>query len=138
MAPSDQSRTNRLTIYMIEPKFQAIDDIVEENSKRLPFDGVGTFVYEDSHPRPPAWITNFFGNAFQASLSLTTSSAKALYVVPIGQGKGTIHFAVAFGSGRHLLRAGVTENQDSLVRDGDFSSVWTPICRFQNSMADSV
>ncbi len=116
MAPSDQGRTNRLTIYMIRPKFQAIEDIVEENSKRLPFDGVGTLVYEDSHPRPPAWIAKFFGNAFHASLSLTTSSAKALYVVPIGKGKGkgTIHFAVAFGTGRHLLKAGVTEGRFGL------------------------
>lgn len=114
MAPSDQGRINRLTIYMIKPKFQAIDDIVEENSKKLPFDGVGTFVYEDSHPRPPAWITNFFGSAFQASLPLTTSSAKALYVVPIGKGKGTLYFAIAFGSGRHLLKVGVPEGRFGL------------------------
>jgi uncharacterized protein (TIGR04141 family) len=114
MTPRNQGGINRLTIYMIKPKFQSIDDIVEENTKRLDFDGIGQFVYDDSHPRPPAWITNFFGDAFAANLNLITSSAKGLYLVPIGKGKGKTQFAIAFGSGRHLLKAGVTEGRFGL------------------------
>jgi uncharacterized protein (TIGR04141 family) len=114
MAPDDQGRVNRLTIYMIKPKFRAIEDIVEETSVRLPFDGIGQFVYEDSHPRPPAWITNFFGDRFAVNLPLITSSAKAIYLVSIDKGKTRTQFAISFGSGRHLLKPGVTEGRFGL------------------------
>jgi uncharacterized protein (TIGR04141 family) len=114
MAPNDQGTVNRLTIYMIKPKFQALVDIVEENTKRLDFDGVGQFVYEDSHPRLPAWVTRFFGDTFSENLRLITSSARGLYLVPIGKGKVRTQFAIAFGSGRHLLKSGVTEGRFGL------------------------
>jgi hypothetical protein len=61
MPRESSKRINRLTIYMVKPKFQRLIDIIDSASAPRQVAGIGQFVSEESHPRPPARITNFFG-----------------------------------------------------------------------------
>jgi uncharacterized protein (TIGR04141 family) len=111
MPRESSKRINRLTIYMVKPKFQRLIDIIDSASAPRQVAGAGQFVSEESHPRPPAWITNFFGTALGNDLALITSSAKGVFLVPISEGTGTINFIISFGMGRYLLREGVVEER---------------------------
>ena len=106
--------TNRLTIYMIKPKFRLLEDIIESGTKPLQIGDVGQFIFEVSHPEPPSWITNFFGNSLGQGLGILNSSAKAIFLVPIREKNRTVHFAISFGQGRHLLKEGVVEERFGL------------------------
>jgi uncharacterized protein (TIGR04141 family) len=106
--------TNRLTIYMIKPKYRIPEDIVESRTEPLQIGDVGQFIFEASHPEPPSWITNFFGDSLGRGLGILNSSAKAIFLVPIKEKRQTIHFAISFGQGRHLLKEGVVEERFGL------------------------
>ena len=114
MPRTNDTRTNRLTIYMIKPKYQRLEDIIDSASEPRDVGGVGQFVFEASHPRPPAWITSFFGNALGDDLGIITSSAKGVFLVPITDRNKTINFVLSFGVGRHLLKEGVVEERFGL------------------------
>jgi uncharacterized protein (TIGR04141 family) len=121
--------TNRLTIYQIKSKFKTIEDIVDTKAKPIEVGGVGSFIFEPSHPAPPAWITKFFGTGLDRTIGILVSSAKALLLVPIKDKKGKIFFAIVFGQGRHLLRDGVVEDRYGLrivlnsIGDDSFRSI---------------
>ena len=99
---------------MVKSKYQLLEEIIDSESTPIQIENVGQFISEDSHPRPPAWITNFFGNALGNNLALITSSAKGVFLVPIADGTRTANFIISFGSGRHLLKEGVVEERFGL------------------------
>lgn len=107
-------RINRLAVYMIKPKYQRFDDIVETNARPIAVSGVGQFVFEASRPKRPSWIQKFFGNELGEGLAILNSSTKAVFLVPVIDKKRTVNFAIAFGQGRHLLKEGVVEERFGL------------------------
>ena len=107
-------RTNRLTIYMIKPKYRLLEDIIEAGTKPLQISDMGQFIFEVSHPEPPSWITHFFGDSLGRGLGILNSSAKAIFLVPVRERNKTVHFALSFGQGRHLLKEGVVEERFGL------------------------
>lgn len=121
--------TNRLTIYMIKPKFKTIEDIVDSELESIDVGDIGQFIFETSHPEPPRWITSFFGDRLGLKLGIIVSSAKAILLVPIKDKRRTIYFAIAFGQGRHLLKEGVVEDRFGLrivlnsIGDDSFRSI---------------
>lgn len=114
MLNADRLKTNKLAIYMLKPEYQRREEIVDATRDPIEIDGVGTFYFEDSHPRRPSWASDFFGDAIDGGLRILSASAKGILIVPIVIGKSSIHFAVAFGTGRHLLREGVVEERFGL------------------------
>src|SRR6266849_2318691 len=103
MAPS----TNKLSIYLIKPQYQQIEDIVEAHESPLVIANVGTFFYDESHPHEPDWLKDFFGGALGNNVRILSSSAKGILIVPLKVDNQQVHFAISFGVGRHLLRDGV-------------------------------
>jgi len=114
MSFSKRTKTNRLTIYMIKPKFQRLEDFIESPNDPIQVEDAGQFLFEESHPHPPGWIANFFGNSLGASVRIVTASAKGVFVVPVTVKNKTIYFVIAFGVGRHLLKDGVIEERFGL------------------------
>lgn len=106
--------TNHLAVYMIKPKYKRLEDIVERGNEPISVGTAGQFIYEASHPEPPAWIRKFFGDTLGRGLGILNSSAKALFLVPIREKNRTIYFAISFGQGRHLLKEGVVEERFGL------------------------
>lgn len=114
MSLPKRRKTNRLTIYMIKPKFQRLEDFIDSSNEPIQVEDIGQFVFEESHPHPPGWIANFFGNSLGAGVRIVSASAKGAFVVPITVKNKTIHFVIAFGVGRHLLKDGVIEERFGL------------------------
>lgn len=106
-------KTNRLTVYMIKPEYQRINDIIDSPNEPQTVGDVGKFAFEESHPHQPEWVNNFFGDRF-SDLRILTSSAKGIFIVPIERAGNVINFAVSFGVGRHLLKEGVAEERFGL------------------------
>jgi hypothetical protein len=108
-------KTNKLTICLIKPEFTRFDDIAAPEAHPVAIDNVGTLYFEDSHPRTPDWLSNFFGNTLNpAALHLITSSAKAVLLVRVRHQQKSYIFAVTFGFGRHLLKDDVIEERFGL------------------------
>ncbi len=112
--PRSAVKTNKLSIYMIKPQFQRLEEIVNTTSDPVEIEGVGHFFYERSAPRAPAWLRSFFGSTLDSIDGILSSSAKGVLVVPVRDGDGTVHSALPFGVGRHLLRDDVTEERFGL------------------------
>ena len=112
--PSTRPKTNRLSIYLIKSSIGDVDDIVVEDARRLHIDGVGEFAFEDSHQNAPDWIRKFFGTALREGVNIFAASACALLVVPVQHEQHTVTFAIAFGTGRYLLKDGVVEERFGL------------------------
>jgi len=110
----DKIKTNKYTVYMIKPEIQSVEDIVATHGEPLEIEGVGSFVFDESFPRPPEWVKNFFGNALGEDIRILTSSAKGVLVVPVKKKRKTVYFVVSFGFGRHLLKDGVVEERFGL------------------------
>lgn len=106
--------TNRLSVYSIKPSFTMPEDIVEPGTEVIPIGNVGQFIFEASHPESPAWLTKFFGDSLRQNLRIFNSSSKAVFLVPIRDGRRTAYFAITFGQGRHLLKEGVVEDRFGL------------------------
>jgi uncharacterized protein (TIGR04141 family) len=106
--------TNRLTVYMVKPKYRLLEDIIESGTGSLRVGDIGQFIFEASHAEPPSWITRFFGDSLGRNLGIFNSSAKAVFLVPIRDRNRTIYFALSFGQGRHLLKEGVVEERFGL------------------------
>lgn len=110
-------KTNKLTIYLIKPSYSEFAEIVEDGTAGIEVQDVGTFYLENSHPRPPSWLSNFFkttADKVLASFSLLTSSAKGLLLIRLPDGDVFKIFALAFGHGRHLLRDDAVEERFGL------------------------
>src|SRR5690606_10884825 len=102
------------SVYMIKPEFQKLEDITESKEAPLEIDNVGYFVFDESNPRPPEWVKNFFGSTLDGDKRILTSSAKGILIVPIKKNDAVTFFAVSFGFGRHLLKDGVIEERFGL------------------------
>ena len=113
MSTGAEIPTNRYSIYMIKPDFEKLEDIVDSRDN-IEIQDVGGFFFDQSHPRTPGWLTDFFGNALEGDHRILTSSARGVLIVPIKKGKKTVRFAVTFGFGRHLLKEGVVEERFGL------------------------
>ena len=70
---TNRIKTNRLTVYLIKPEFSALEDIVETTTRTQEIDGVGTFLFENSHTNVPSWVRGFFGSALSDDLQIFTA-----------------------------------------------------------------
>lgn len=111
---ADEIRTNRLSVYMIRPEFQNLADIASTANNPQQIDGVGTFLFEESHTNTPGWVRGFFGDALGEDLRIFTASARCTLIVPVRHNGSIVNFAVVFGVGRFLLKDGVVEERFGL------------------------
>lgn len=107
-------KTNKLNIYLIKSEYTEFDKIVKPGTTDFPIDDVSTFYVEESHPRPPEWLADFFGHALDGKFRIITSSAKGLLLLEVEHDGEPHVVAVTFGQGRHLLNEGVTEERFGL------------------------
>jgi uncharacterized protein (TIGR04141 family) len=114
MPQQNQIKTNKLTIYMIKREFSLLEDIVDSAEPPLQIQGVGAFIFEESHPHQPGWVNDFFGTSLNDITRILTSSARGVLIVPIQKNGATLNFAVSFGVGRFLLKEGVVEDRFGL------------------------
>lgn len=114
MPTANGIKTNRLTIYMVKPEYQRIEDIVDSAANSYQIGEVGQFIFEESNPRPPEWIKDFFGDELGNHLRILGSSAKGIFIVPVRHADNITNFALSFGVGRHLLKDGVIEERFGL------------------------
>jgi uncharacterized protein (TIGR04141 family) len=108
------AKTNKLSIYLIRPEFQRSEDVLECTELPIQIPGVGEFYFERSHPNPPSWLSDFFGNSLTGNLNILFSSARGILLVPLRQGTDQQFVAVSFGVGRHLLKESVYEERFGL------------------------
>jgi uncharacterized protein (TIGR04141 family) len=107
-------KTNRLNVYLIKSSIENLDDIISDDATRFHIDDVGAFAFEDSHKNTPEWLRKFFGSALPEPANIFAASARALLVIPIQHAERTVTFAIAFGTGRYLLKEGVVEERFGL------------------------
>lgn len=107
-------KTNKLTVGLVKPELTDFADVVTPGAEAIEINDVGTFYMEPSHPRPPSWITDFFGTTLGPNPHLITSSAKGALLVRVPDGDGERIFAVLFGHGRYLLNEGTLEDRFGL------------------------
>ena len=107
-------KTNKLVVYLVKPQYADPTKIIESTQDGIDIAGVGTFYFEDSGVGTPSWVKDFFGGTLTSGLKLFTASARGVLLVPITHKGKTVHFAVAFGLGRHLLLQGVIEDRFGL------------------------
>jgi len=107
-------KTNRLNICLIKAEFKSFDEIVDDETRSIAIEGVGTLYVVDSKPRQPDWVVDFFGNALTAQPNLLTSNAKGVLLCSIELEHGARIFAIVFGRGRYLLNEGVVEERFGL------------------------
>lgn len=107
-------KINKLTVGLVKHELTGFADIAKPGADSIELEGVGTFYKEPSKPRPPGWITDFFGMALGANLGLISSSAKGVLLVRVPDGGDERIFVVIFGLGRHLLNDGVLEERFGL------------------------
>jgi uncharacterized protein (TIGR04141 family) len=109
-----ESKTNKLTIYMIKPEYQEFEQIVETKDEGRAIDGVGKFYSEESFPHSPDWIKDFFGSTIGEGLNIKTSSARGALLITVEHEGEKILFLVSFGFGKFLLKKGVFEERFGL------------------------
>lgn len=110
---ADRARSRRartLTIYVAKPSVRSGDELIEQEQDAVEFPvdvgGVaGRLFVKRSTVGPPAWLSFFEGQAARAADLLRSSSSAAVLVLSVGG----LWFAVTFGYGRNLLRAGTWE-----------------------------
>lgn len=116
MVPTESRKikTNRLSIYLIKPEFAQLEDIAEAVNTPHEIEGVGSFLYDNSHTHTPDWVKGFFGEILPSDLNIFTASARGMLIIPVQYNNKTVHFAVSFGVGRFLLKEGVVEERFGL------------------------
>lgn len=107
-------KSNKLTVGLVKAELTDFAKIVKPGMVSVEIPDVGNFYMEPSHPRPPSWITEFFGKALGANLMLITSSAKGVLLVQLPDMNEQRTFSVIFGHGRSLLADGVLEERFGL------------------------
>ena len=107
-------KSNKLTIYLIKPRYATPDEILDSAGEGVAIPNVGTFYFEDSIVYPPSWVTDFFGSTLHGDINLLSASARGVFLVSIERGGRTVHFVISFGLGRHLLKSGVIEDRFGL------------------------
>lgn len=111
---AQQPKANKLSIYLIKSEYQELEDIIESEELVIEIPNIGHFVFDESHSHQPDWVKDFFGSRLDDKINIFVSSAKGLLIVPITRDRHTVHFGIAFGVGRHLLKEGVVEENFGL------------------------
>ncbi len=99
---------------MLKSEQTDLINIVEDEAKRATIDGVGTFIFSESHQFKPDWIQKFFGGALPNDIPLFSSIARGTLLVPITCENQTRYFAITFGGGKFLLKDNVIEERFGL------------------------
>ena len=100
----------KLSISLIKTGITNLADMVRVNDcahKELP--GVGHFYYNNSRPKDPDWLENFFLGQLGDEPRLKTSFVQALLIIKREYPVESRYFAIAFGYGRNLLIPGSIE-----------------------------
>ncbi len=100
----------KLSISLIKTGITNLADMVRVNDcthKELP--GIGHFYYNNSRPKDPDWLQNFFLGQLGEEPKLKTSFVQALLIIKRNYQDETRYFAIAFGYGRNLLIPGAIE-----------------------------
>lgn len=100
----------KLSISLIKTGITNLADMVRVNDcahKELP--GVGHFYYNNSRPKDPDWLENFFLGQLGDEPRLKTSFVQALLIIKREYPGESRYFAIAFGYGRNLLIPGSIE-----------------------------
>lgn len=112
---NSETPTNKLSVYMIKPGINRLEDIIESSQEPRIIPDVGSFYFEESRRKIPAWIRNFFRDALDDSIQIFTASARGTLITSIEASDGTtVRFAVVFGIGRFLLKENVIEERFGL------------------------
>src|SRR5262245_9693851 len=108
------NKTNKLNVCLIKSEYTRFDEIIDpDDTESYEIDGVGTFYMAKSRPRPPDWLSDFFGSRL-GRLPLITSTAKGVLLVKLRVLSKPRIFAVVFGYGRSLLNDRVIEDRFGL------------------------
>ena len=114
---------NKLSIYLIKRQFTEHSNILKSIQGHIDIPELGTFYYWNSHSRPPAWVSSFFGEALGGISSIFSASAKAILLIGIEvedenvageEANETRIFAIPFGYGWQHLAQGVYEERFGL------------------------
>lgn len=100
----------KLSISLIKSGVSDIDEMVRiTECRNVDIPDVGTFYYNNSSPKEPSWVSNFFMGKLGDEPRLKTSFVQGLLIVKREYGEETRYFAIAFGYGRNLLIPGAIE-----------------------------
>lgn len=107
--------THRLAIFLLKDSLASPDHAVDKTNAQREAVSCGTtaaiLYYKQAYPHPPGWAKFFVGDPVHAKLhALTVASNGAVMLVPAG-GR---HFALAWGTGRHMLVPGSYEENFGL------------------------
>lgn len=110
-----KDRTHRLTIFLLKESLASPDDAVDKTGVKeeaVSCGGVAaTLFYRQANAHPPGWSSFFDGDPVHGRLlGLKVASNGALMLVPAG-GR---HFAMTWGTGRHMLAPGTYEENFGL------------------------
>ncbi|NII29683.1 TIGR04141 family sporadically distributed protein [Pseudoflavitalea sp. X16] len=106
-------KTNKLTVYLVKEGYEDPVRIVKHPADPVVIGEVGRFYSVDSRVRPPAWMTKFFGDRL-TGLALFMANAKGVFVTSIEYEGRRVHFALTFGTGRHMLNTEAIEENFGL------------------------
>jgi len=114
----NKTKTNRLSIYLIKEELDALESILKDAGKvtahNLNEDESFVLYTKDSYSHPPEWIQKFFLET-PADFKLENSSSQGLFLAKIKVSNEKYRFfAIPFGVGHHLLKAGVIEERFGL------------------------
>lgn len=105
----------RISIYLVKQGITESEKILKldkcVNFQKV--EGVGALYSKMSSPKTPDWVGSFFGDAIDAS-HLTSSSASAVFLVPISFEQSQRIFALTFGYGYTLLEQDAIEERFGL------------------------
>ena len=113
---ANAARVRPLTIFLMKAGIKESDVLADETSEgceevdiRLGGKSVGTLYAQQTPITPPSWL-KFFAGSITRNPKLSRASVSAAYITRAG---GRL-FAIVFGQGRHLLKAGTYEERFGL------------------------
>ena len=113
---ANAARVRPLTIFLMKAGIKESDVLDDETSEgceevdiRLGGKSVGTLYAQQTPITPPSWL-KFFAGSITRNPKLSRASVSAAYITRAG---GRL-FAIVFGQGRHLLKAGTYEERFGL------------------------
>jgi hypothetical protein len=80
---AQKPKANKLSVYLIKPEYQQLEDIIESEESVTEIPNIGHFVFDESHPHQPDWVKDFFGSTLANNLNIFASSAKGLLIIPV-------------------------------------------------------
>lgn len=100
----------KLSISLIKTSITNLADMVRvDDCTHIELPEVGDFYYNNSRPKDPDWLENFFLGQLGEAPRLKTSFVQALLIIKREYPDESRFFAIAFGYGRNLLIPGAIE-----------------------------